>query len=136
MTYDHENQKISNSKDVARIVRAILCAADYVEQKQEHFFVIGLNGANRIEFINLASLGLVDQAPVHPREVFRMAIHEACSAIIVAHNHPSGQCEPSREDTEVTRRLKAAGDVLGISVLDHLIVTDSAHYSFAEQGLL
>ena len=136
MTYTHDNQKINTPRDIGPIIQAILNATDYIEQDQEHFFVIGLDGGHKIKFIRLASMGLVDQTPVHPREVFRAAITDACSAVIIAHNHPSGSHEPSKEDTECTQRLKVAGEIIGIEVLDHVILAGNYFYSFAEHSLM
>ena len=136
MTYTHEKQKIGTPADVVPIIQSILGAADFIEQDQEHFFCIGLDGRHKIKFIRLCGLGLVDQCLVHPREVFRAAITDACSAVILSHNHPGGDIEPSREDCEITKRLSAAGELLGIQILDHVIVTGDRHYSFAEGGQL
>ena len=137
MTYAHENQKIGKPVDVIPIIQAILDAADFCERDQEHFFCIGLDTAHKIKYIRLCTLGLVDQSPVHPREVFRAAIMDACSAVILAHNHPTGIVEPSKEDAAITARLKSAGEIIGIEVLDHVIVGQgSDYYSMAEQDVL
>ena len=80
--------------------------------------------------------GSLNQSLVHPREVFACAVREAAAAIVVAHNHPSGDCSPSREDREVTRRLARAGEILGIRLLDHVVIADRNYTSFAEMGEL
>ena len=90
--------------------------------KQESFFVATLNGAHRPIEVHTVTTGLLNRTIVHPREVFRCAILDNSAAIIVAHNHPSGLTEPSSEDREITARLKEAGHIIGIEVLDHLIL--------------
>ena len=97
--------------------------------KQEHFFVITLNGAHEVIHPHLISKGTVNQSLVHPREVFAEAIAERAAAIICVHNHPSGNLTPSREDEEITRRLEKAGTLLGIPLLDHIIVSKNGFQS-------
>jgi len=108
----------------------------YADRKQEHFLCASINGANEILNIRVISIGLVDRTPVHPREVFADALSDRASAIIVAHNHPTGSLEPSTSDVEVTGQLKSAGAVVGISLLDHIIFNRSGYYSFLESGSL
>ena len=104
----------------------------YADRKQEHFIVVSLNGAHEVMSTRVVTIGLVDQSHVHPREVFSDPITERASAIVLAHNHPSGQLVPSPEDLDVTHRIKVAGDILGIEVLDHVLFTHKGFYSFAE----
>lgn len=104
-------------------------------QDQEHFVVLLLNGAHRIVGAHTVSVGTANHAVVHPRETFKAAILTNSVAVICGHNHPSGNLEPSKEDREVAARLRKAGDLLGIKVLDFLIVSRTAYYSFMEQGL-
>ena len=108
----------------------------YADRKQEHFLCPTINGANEILNIRVVSMGLIDRSPVHPREVFADALTDRACAIIVAHNHPSGPLEPSPSDLDVTRQLKAAGEVVGISLLDHIIFNRSGYFSLLENGLL
>lgn len=137
MVYDKfQGNKISRPSDILPIVRAFLDTEDRIDRDKEHFYSVGLNGANKVIYCEVVTMGLVNQSHVHPREVFRRAIDRACSAIVIAHNHPSGEVTASREDTEVTQRLKAAGEILGIQVLDHVIFTPNNYYSFAEHDLL
>lgn len=82
------------------------------------------------------SVGLVNKTQVHPREVFADPITDKASAIIVAHNHPGGGLNPSKEDIEVTKQLKSAGEILGIRLLDHIIFNRKGYYSFLEDGKL
>jgi len=104
-------------------------------ETKEYFFTLHLDGKNRIVCIDQVSVGSLNQSIVHPREVFKTALLSSAAAIILLHNHPSGDPAPSREDREITRRLKEAGDLLGIRVLDHIII-GSTYLSFTEQGLL
>lgn len=108
----------------------------FADRKQEHFLAITVNGANEVIAHRLITVGLVNRSQVHPREVFADAITDRASGIVVAHNHPSGSLMPSHADCEVTQRLKAAGELLGIRLLDHIIFTHSGHYSFSEAARL
>lgn len=103
----------------------------------ECFVVCTLNGCHKIIGTYIVSQGLVNRTIVHPREVFRPAIADNATAVIIAHNHPSGNLEPSVEDRDVTQRIKQAGDLLGIKVLDHLIVSPSVkgYFSFLENDI-
>lgn len=103
---------------------------------REHFLTVLLDGAHRIVGIDDVAVGCVRSCPVHPREVFKAAILANAAAIIVAHNHPSGEATPSEEDRAVTKRLAEAGSLLQIPLLDHLIITGSAFYSFNDHGLI
>lgn len=104
-------------------------------ESKEHFITIHLDGKNRILCIDLVSTGSLNQSIVHPREIFKGALLSSAAALVLIHNHPSGDPSPSREDREITRRLKEAGELLGIRVLDHIIVGDT-YMSFVETGLL
>ncbi|MDW7711937.1 MAG: DNA repair protein RadC [Deferrisomatales bacterium] len=104
------------------------------ELKRENFFCLLLDARNRWLREDRVSEGSLTASLVHPREAFRAAVREAASAVIFAHNHPSGDPAPSREDVELTRRLWEAGKVLGIRVLDHVIVGRDCYYSFADEG--
>lgn len=84
----------------------------------------------------MVTVGLVNKSQVHPREVFADPITDRAATIIIAHNHPSGDLIPSKEDTEVTRQLKAAGETLGIKLLDHIIFNNKGYYSFLEHNEL
>ncbi|MBS3985905.1 MAG: DNA repair protein RadC [Selenomonadales bacterium] len=105
-------------------------------EEREHFFTVLLNTKNHCLGIEEVSVGSLNSSIVHPREVFRAAIKRSAAALIIAHNHPSGDCTPSREDMEVTRRLTEAGRLLGIDVLDHVIFGDGVILSFKEKGLM
>lgn len=115
---------------------AVSLVKHYADRKQEHFVCISLNGAKEVITVRLISIGLVDKALVHPREVFADPIIERASSIIIAHNHPFGDLLPSSEDVRVTNILIAAAKVLGIKLYDHLIFNAHGYYSFLENGLI
>lgn len=119
-------QKIRNPAEVMPLLR------HYGDRKQEHFIAVSLNGAHEVMDIRVVTIGLVNKSQVHPREVFSHPISARAAAVIVAHNHPSGNLSPSREDIRVTRRLKAAGEILGIPLLDHIIFHENTSYSLAD----
>jgi DNA repair protein RadC len=125
-----EGAKIETPADLLPNVR------HYADRKQEHFLCASINGANEILNIRVVSIGLIDRSPVHPREVFADALADRASAVIVAHNHPSGGLEPSASDIEITAQLKAAGAIVGIELLDHIIFNRSGYFSFLEAGML
>ena len=95
-----------------------------------------LNGANEIIATRVVTVGLVNQSQVHPREVFADPITDRAAGIIVAHNHPAGSVKPSNADRKITVRLREAGDLLGIRLVDHLIFNHQEYFSFAEHRLL
>ena len=105
----------------------------YQNLEQEHFFVITLSGCHSVINIHTVTIGLVNRSVVHPREIFRLAINDNAVAIIVAHNHPSGSCDPSPEDSNVTEKLVQAGEILSIPVLDHIIIGNE-FFSFLDEG--
>ena len=125
-----EGAKIETPADILPHVR------HYADRKQEHFLCASINGANEILNIRVVSIGLVDRAPVHPREVFADALVDRAAAVIIAHNHPTGSLEPSAADIEITGQLRAAGVILGISLLDHIIFNRTNYFSFLEEGQL
>ena len=108
----------------------------YRDRRKEYFLVLLLDGKNRVLREVQVSEGSLNQSIVHPREVFHAAVRESAAAIILVHNHPTGDPSPSREDLEITRRLKEAGDVMGVKVLDHIIIGDGAYVSFVSQGYM
>lgn len=124
-----EGLKISTSSDILPLL------SHYADRKQEHFLCISVNGANEVINIRVVSIGLIDRSPAHPREVFADPLADRACAVILAHNHPAGTLQPSEADIETTRRLKEAGELMGITVLDHLIFNRTAHFSFLDQGI-
>lgn len=128
---EKEKPKIHSPEDVYRVVYPKVR-----EHKKESFIELCLNTKNQIIKEEVISIGSLDASIVHPREVFKTALAESAASIIVAHNHPSGDPTPSREDIEITRRLKEAGKIIGIEVLDHVIIGDGKHFSMKEAGHL
>ena len=123
-----ERRKITAPSD------ALPYISHYSDRKQEHFLCLSLNGAHEVIQSRVVSMGLVNRTLVHPREIFSDPLKDRAAAVIIAHNHPSGNIEPSQEDIDITRRIKSAGLILGIELLDHIIFTDKAYYSFLEEG--
>jgi len=109
---------------------------EFRDCRKEYFLVLLLDGKNRIIRRVQVSEGSLNQSIVHPREVFSMAVKESAAALILLHNHPTGDPTPSIEDRTVTKRLREAGEILGIKILDHIIIGDGAYLSFVESGLL
>jgi len=109
---------------------------EFRDSRKEYFLVLLLDGKNRIVRRVRISEGSLNQSIVHPREVFAPAVRESAAAILLVHNHPTGDPEPSREDIAVTRRLTESGEIMGIKVLDHIIVGDGEYVSFVERGLM
>jgi DNA repair protein RadC len=123
---------VSSPADVDRLLRGRIANLD-----RENFVVVLLNTKNEVLGSPLISVGTLSQALVHPREVFKPAIRASAASVVLAHNHPSGNPEASREDRQVTRRLVEAAEILGIEVLDHVIVGDGGrYYSMKENGML
>lgn len=122
--------KITVAQDVLPFV------ADIAGKQQEYFVCISLNGANEVIEKRVVTIGLLDKSPVHPREVFADVIADRAAAVIFAHNHPSGDPQPSEADLRVHEQLTDAAKILGLRVLDHVIVTRKGHYSFQEAGLI
>jgi DNA repair protein RadC len=106
------------------------------ELRYEQFRAVLLDGKHRVLHEELISQGTLTSSPVHPREVFGPAIRHAAAAIVVVHNHPSGDPQPSADDLDVTQRLVQVGTLVGIRVVDHVVVGDGSYVSFAERGLL
>jgi DNA repair protein RadC len=109
---------------------------EFRDSRKEYFLILLLDGKNRIIRRVQVSEGSLNQSIVHPREVFVPAVKESAAAIILVHNHPTGDPAPSSEDIAITRRLREAGDIMGIKVLDHIIIGDGEFVSFVERGLL
>jgi DNA repair protein RadC len=121
---------VSSPADVERLLRGRIANLD-----RENFVVVLLNTKNEVIETSTVSVGTLAASLVHPREVFKPAVRASAASVILAHNHPSGKAEPSREDREVTKRLGEAAGILGIEVLDHVIVGDG-YFSMKEHGML
>lgn len=128
-----EKEKISvkTARDVYEYARPILA-----EKDKEHIIVLYLDAKNRINKYETISMGTLNSSLIHPREIFKTAIKESTNALIVAHNHPSGDPTPSKDDCEITKELHAAGELLEIRMLDHVIIGKDNYYSFKERDRL
>jgi len=123
--------KITNSRDVYDIMKA-----DLLDLSSEEFWVIFLNRANKVIHKQKVSSGGISGTVADPKIIFKYALEQASSAIILVHNHPSGNINPSEADKQLTVKMKEAGKLLDISVLDHLIFTDNGFFSFADENLI
>ena len=108
---------------------------DLKDYQQEHLICLYLNTKNEIIHRQTLFIGSLNQAVAHPREIFREAVRHSAARIICVHNHPSGNPEPSENDRQFTKRLKACGEMMGIELLDHLIIGHSSYVSLREEGL-
>jgi DNA repair protein RadC len=127
---DKPKRILRSPEDVVAEVRSQLKG-----KKKEHFLVLCLDTRNRLTNRRLVSMGSLDTNIVHPREVFKEAVSSCAASVIFAHNHPSGDPEPSKEDIELTKRLARAGEIVGIDVLDHIIVCDEGFISLKARNL-
>jgi DNA repair protein RadC len=126
----HSKIQVQDSTHVARVFLDLLLLEDEIDREKEHFYVMHLDVKNRVKLVEIVSIGTLNSSLVHPRETFRRAVCQGSAAIMVAHNHPSGECEPSDEDMKVTQLLFKAGNILGIQLLDHIIFTSTEFFSF------
>jgi DNA repair protein RadC len=134
VNYDWADKKINSPERVAEVAINVL---GLHEQAEESFYIFTVDVKNKINGIFEVSRGSLTSSIVHPREVFKRALLQNASGIILLHNHPSSDPTPSREDIEITNRLIEAGDLLGIRVLDHIIIGDQSNYiSFKEKTLM
>jgi DNA repair protein RadC len=122
---------------VIKSVEDVVAQAVYMrDKKREHLMVIYLNARNEMIYKKPMFVGTLNASIVHPREIFAMALEKNAASLILAHNHPSGNPEPSQEDIDITKRIKEAGSVMGVSVLDHVIITKNKVFSFKEDNLM
>jgi len=128
--YKPATVRIRHPQDVLPVIR------HFGDRKREHFLSISLNGAHEVIQSRVVSIGTVNRTFVHPREVFCDPIMDRAAAVIVAHNHPSGNTEPSQEDCDITERLKDSAGILGIELLDHIVFSSDSYYSFLEHERL
>jgi DNA repair protein RadC len=123
--------RISDSHDVSRFLRA-----HFEGRPHEEFLVVFLDAKNTPVGYQVVSVGSLTLSIVHPREAFKAAVCMSAAAVIFSHNHPSGDPTPSLEDRTLTKRLVSAGELLGIRVLDHIVMGEGRHVSFADEGWL
>lgn len=124
--------QITQSTDIANVIRRNIIRDD----PREMFIALYLNTRHKLIGTHIVSIGTISNSSVHPREVFAPGIVMSVYSLVVAHNHPSGDCKPSPEDQQITDRLREAGELLGIPMLDHIIIGDNEHYSFASQQVI
>lgn len=121
---------LRSSKDV------LACLKPFRDRRQEYFVTLSLDSAGRLIRRRVVTIGLLSSSLVHPREMFAEPLMDRAASVIIAHNHPSGVAEPSKEDVKTTQQLVAAGILLGLPLDDHFIVTKTGYFSFREQGLM
>lgn len=136
LTEAQKKKAISSSDSVAPIMQQILKRENKLGRSQEHFWVVGLNNANKLLFIELIALGRQNRVTANPPDVFRMAIYKLALKMILVHNHPSGELVPSQADVAITDRLLKSGELLNVDVIDHLIITETKYMSFADTGIM
>ena len=118
-------------------IKDVLLQVSYLREKtREHLMAIYLNARNELLFRKHVFTGTLNASLIHPREIFNEALKQNAASVILAHNHPSGDAEPSQDDLEITKRLIEAGKIMGIDVLDHIIITKNKTFSFKEKGLI
>ena len=131
-----EKIKVINSDDIYSVMQRILLRENKIDRNKEHFWIIGLSSTNKILYIELISLGTVTAVLVEPMEVFSIALQKRSVKVMLIHNHPSGELNPSEADKDLTDRLQQIGLFLEVPVIDHLIISEKSYYSFADSGLL
>jgi DNA repair protein RadC len=138
VTYSHkvkpsQRPKVCGSKDACELLREVIVEnLEYVEE----FYVMLLNRANHVLGIAKISEGGLSSTVSDPKRIFQVALKSNASSIVLAHNHPSGNLQPSEADIKLTRKLKDAGTYLDLPILDHIILTSESYYSFADEGLI
>ncbi len=128
--------QIHNSEDIYSVMQRILMREEKVDRGREHFWTISLDNANKILNIELVSMGSFRATIVEPMEVFSVPLQKRAVRLVLVHNHPSGTLKPSESDKDVTNHLIQVGNIMNVFVIDHLIITESSYYSFANSGLL
>ena len=128
--------KIANSEDLFSIMKQVLKRENKLGRQKEHFWVVGLDVHSVIAYIELVALGSISQIVIKPVEVFSFAVTKKCESIILVHNHPSGDLNPSQSDIDLTYKLLNGGKILEIKVLDHLIISTKDYISFIDKKLL
>ena len=123
---------VREAADVAKVFQDLLNLEDQIDQDKEHFYVMHVNARQQVKLVELVAIGTLNHVTIHPRETYRRAVIEGSESILIAHNHPSGDVTPSENDVKVTSQLFKAGDILQIPLLDHLVFTKTAYYSFRE----
>src|ERR671917_1523036 len=120
--------QVHGADEVAKVFQDILALEDKIEQEKEHYYVMHLNIRSQVMMVELVTVGTLSSSLVHPRETFRRAVIAGSASIIIAHNHPSGEVDPSDEDTKVTKLIHESGNILGINLFDHVIFTNDKFF--------
>lgn len=136
MIVSREKTLLTNQLAVVELLRRLLNKEDLISRDREHFWIISLDTRKKVKFVELISIGTVDNCLVSPREVFRRALKKGAVSIILAHNHPSGDPHPSSEDLAITKTLKQCGEMISIPLVDHIILGNTGHYSFNAEGTI
>ena len=134
MIVSEKRAEIQDPGTVHKLLSALLKKESEIDRCKEHFWVVGLSTRNSTIYVDLVSLGTLNASLVHPRETFRLAIAKAVNAVILGHNHPSGDVTPSDDDKTLCRRLVDAGKLLGIEVLDHVIIAGESIAASRKKG--
>jgi len=132
---EHQPKKYGEKIEGPEIIFNIL-KKEIGDKKKESFYILSLTTRNNLISVDKVSTGTLSASLAHPREVFLSAIKNSASTVIIVHNHPSGDTQPSEDDLEITKRLVEAGKILGIDVIDHIIVAKHSFFSFKEKNLL
>ena len=128
---------MSKDRPLLTTTDAILAQLNFIRaKKQEYFVCLSLDSAQRLITRRVVTIGLLDVSLAHPREVFAGPLKDRATSVIIAHNHPSGIASPSKEDIKTTQHLVAAGQLLGIRMRDHIIITTNNYYSFRGKKML
>ncbi|MFQ1005884.1 JAB domain-containing protein [Gilliamella sp. CG22] len=132
----HDKRYIESTDDVYSIMQRVLLRDNQIDQEKEHLWMIGMNQAGYILYIELIALGSYKSVDVEPMNVFRVAVMKNASRVILVHNHPSGSLTPSDADKNITDRLIQVGRILNIDLIDHLIITPKSYISFRSTKLM
>lgn len=132
----NDKRYIEGSDDVFSIMQRILLRENKIDKEKEHFWIIGMNEAGYILYIELIALGSVKAVNIEPMNVYRVAVMKNATRVIAIHNHPSGRLVPSKADLDITDRLIQVGRILNIALVDHLIISTEAYESFRNMGIM
>ena len=130
---DRKGERFSSPEAAYKLFRACM---EFLDEEREHFLMASLDTKNQLKAVHIISIGSLNANIVHPREVFYFAIQDRAAAIIVAHNHPSGDPAPSQNDIDITRKLVESGKILGVEMYDHIVFGDTRFLSMKEEGLI
>ncbi len=128
--YNDKGIKIKSATDIYKLLRS------YGHKNQEYFITISIDGSHSMIKRRVLFIGTLNKSLVHPREVFHYALKDRAAALILVHNHPSNNVNPSNEDIDITKRLKEIGDLIGIDIIDHVIIGNNDFFSFCSSGLI